>query len=335
MKILVTGGAGYIGSVTAAELLKEGHEVVVFDNLSAGHLASIPYGAEFEEADLSDYEYLDELMCRHGPFDAIMHFAAIASVPDSMANFSDYLRTNFFTSMNLLDAAVEHKVPQFIFSSTANIFAHVPGAIDPNTTINPSSPYGESKYFVERALHWAHTIHGLHVTSFRYFNAAGATETHGEAHVPEEHLIPVVLEVAAGKRDKVVVYGNDYPTPDGTCVRDYIHVEDIARAHIAVLGNVYAKQAYNLGNNQGYSVLEVIEAAQRVTGRDIPYEIGPRRPGDPSTLIASNEQARVDLDWKPRYNLEQIIASAWEWHQRHPDGYNTWSATTLAPLQNS
>jgi len=325
LKILVTGGAGYIGSITAAELLAAGHEVVVFDNLYQGHREAVPPDAAFVTGDLRDADAVARLFQEYTGLDGIMHFASFTLVGESMQQPLKYLRDNLVAGANLLEQAVVHGVGRFILSSTANLFddpEKMP--IEPDERIVPGSPYGESKYFLERTLHWFERIHGLHYACLRYFNAAGDTPDRGEDHAPELHLIPVILEVARGKREKLTIFGGDYPTKDGTCVRDYIHVVDLAAAHILAMGALdrLGSRKYNLGNGAGFTNLEVVEAARRVTGRPIAYEIGPRRPGDPAVLVASSEKIRRELGWQPRYpTLDQIVGSAWEWHSRHPNGY--------------
>ncbi len=324
-KILVTGGAGYIGSITTAELVKAGYEVVVFDNLYQGHRDAVHPQAAFVQGDLADRQALSDLFARHPGISGIMHFASYTLVGESMQQPLLYLRDNLVNASNLLDEAAAHGVRRFILSSTANLFdepEHIP--IAESERIVPGSPYGESKHFIERLLHWYERIHGLHYAALRYFNAAGGTPELGEQHDPETHLIPLVLQVALGQREAISVFGDDYPTPDGTCIRDYIHVVDLAQAHILALEALERRGSlkYNLGNGAGFSVLEVIETARRVTGHPIPHMIGARRPGDPATLIASSDAIRSELGWQPRYpELEAIIRSAWEWHQAHPQGY--------------
>ncbi len=326
MKILVTGGAGYIGSVTAAELLAAGHEVVIYDNLYQGHREAIPNGAEFIEGDLADRAALAALFAGHSPIDGIMHFASYTLVGESMLQPLKYIRDNVANATNLLEAGQAAGVTRFILSSTANLFddpEKIP--IDENERIVPGSPYGESKHLIERVLHWFDRIYGMRYAALRYFNACGCTPEHGEDHDPETHLIPLVLRVALGKNDNITVFGDDYPTRDGTCVRDYIHVVDLARSHILALEALDERGSmrYNLGNGRGFTVMEVIESARRVTGHPIPHVIGERRPGDPATLIASSEAIRRDLGWEPEISeLDAIVASAWEWHRRHPDGYS-------------
>ncbi len=325
MKILVTGGAGYIGSVTTAELIRTGHAVVVLDNLYQGHRDAVHPGAAFVEADLADPAAVARVFAAHPDIEGIMHFASYTLVGESMALPLKYLRDNLVNAANLLEAAVGAGVRRFILSSTANLFddpARMP--IDEHERIVPGSPYGESKFFIERLLHWFERIHGLRHACLRYFNAAGDLPDVGEDHDPETHLIPLVLQVALGQRPHIAVFGDDYPTPDGTCVRDYIHVVDLAQAHILAMQALdrLGSRKYNLGNGQGFSVLEVIETARRVTGQPIPHVVGPRRAGDPAVLIASSDAIRAELGWAPRYpDLASIVESAWAWHRAHPHGY--------------
>lgn len=325
MKVLVTGGAGYIGSVGVHELVRDGYEVVVIDNLSQGHRAAVDSDAVFVEGDLRDRNFLDEVFTAHQP-DAIMHFASKSLVGESMETPMLYLDENVRCGVNLINCAVEHDVDWFILSSTANLFGHpdeIP--IDENEAIEPGSPYGESKNILERSLRWLDELDQMRFATLRYFNAAGAASPElGEDHEPETHLIPIVLEVAQGKRDHIEIYGDDYDTRDGTCIRDYVHVLDLARAHILALEALDERsRVYNLGNGNGYSVREVIDTARKVTGADIPSEVGPRRPGDPPTLIASSQRIRSELGWEPQYgDLDEIISTAWKWHQNHPDGYS-------------
>lgn len=323
MKILVTGGAGYIGSATVEMLINEGDEVVIIDNLYQGHLDAVHPQAVFVQADLADKAAIDAVLAAHKP-DGIMHFASHTLVGESMERPFLYLRDNIVNGLNLMESAVEHGVKRFILSSTANLFddpERMP--IDETERIVPGSPYGESKHILERYLHWMERIYGMRYACLRYFNACGATPERGEHHNPETHLIAIVLEVALGKREKVVIYGDDYNTPDGTCVRDYVHISDLASAHILAMRALdEGSRKYNLGNGKGYSVREVIETARAVTGHPIPAEIGSRRPGDPDVLIASSETINHELGWVPRYpKLRDIIQSAWDWHVAHPDGY--------------
>ena len=325
MKLLVTGGAGYIGSVAVAELITAGHEVVVFDNLYQGHRAAVHPAAELVVGDLMNTDALARVFAAHPGFDGIMHFASYSLVAESMRLPIKYLRDNLVAGANLLEQAATHGVERFILSSTAALFDEPETMpITPENKIVPGSPYGESKYFLERTLHWMNRIHGLKYACLRYFNAAGGTLDRGEDHSPENHLIPIVLEVALGKRDQLTVYGDDYPTPDGSCIRDYVHVVDLAQAHILAMQalDTLGTRHYNLGNGNGFSVLEVIAAAEQITRREIAYTVGARRPGDPAVLIASSAKIRADLGWQPRYaDLESIIASAWQWHSSHPQGY--------------
>jgi UDP-glucose 4-epimerase len=323
MRILVTGGAGYIGSVVVEQLIAAGESVVVFDNLSQGHRAAVHPQAVFVEGDLGDRPAVEALFSQHQP-QAVMHFASHTLVGESMAHPFLYLGRNVVCGLNLLQCAVEHGVRRFILSSTANLFdapERIP--ITEDERIIPGSPYGESKRILERMLHWLDRIYDFRYAALRYFNAAGASPERGEDHHPETHLIPIVLQVALGKREEVVIFGDDYPTRDGTCVRDYIHVLDLAQAHILALHALEkGSRVYNLGNGQGYTNREVVETARQVTGHPIPAEVGPRRPGDPATLIASSETIRRELGWEPQYpDLHDIIQSAWRWHQAHPHGY--------------
>jgi UDP-glucose 4-epimerase len=323
MHILVTGGAGYIGSVVVEELIGQGDRVTVFDNLSQGHRAAVHPRAEFVLGDLADAEALEMLFAEQD-FEAVMHFASFTLVGESMQQPFKYIGDNVTNGLNLLRIMAEHSVRRFILSSTANLFdqpERMP--ITEEERIIAGSPYGESKFILERILHWLDHIHGLRYAALRYFNAAGATAERGEDHHPETHLIPLVLQVALGQRDHISVFGNDYPTRDGTCVRDYIHVVDLAQAHILALRALDGgSRTYNLGNGQGYTVREVIEAARQVTGHPIPAVDGPRRPGDPPELVAGSEKIRRELGWQPRSpDLRDIVQSAWDWHRAHPNGY--------------
>ncbi|MCX8155989.1 MAG: UDP-glucose 4-epimerase GalE [Verrucomicrobiae bacterium] len=321
MNVLVTGGAGYIGSVCVEQLLNAGHRVTVFDNLSEGHRGAVDERAALVVGDLVDREAIMELVTRARP-EAILHFAANALVGESMANPSKYFRNNVAAGLNLLDAAVAGGVRKFIFSSTCATYG-VPERLPMTEDLpqRPVNPYGESKLMFEKILQWYQQIHGLEFAAFRYFNAAGASERFGEHHRIETHLIPNVLKVALGQRDCCEIYGTDYPTPDGTCIRDYIHVIDLAEAHILALQPGKAG-FFNLGNGDGYSVRQVIQTCEQVTGRPIRAVEKPRRPGDPPRLVAAAEKARRELGWSPKYpHLEQIVRSAWSWHQRHPHGY--------------
>ncbi len=322
MNILVTGGAGYIGSIVVEELVKAGEKVIVYDNLSQGHRAAVAPEALFIKGDLAEKHSLEALFKEYD-IEAVMHFASNTLVEESMAQPFKYIGDNVVNGLNLLETAVKGGVRKFILSSSANLFdkpQRIP--IDEEEEVVAGSPYGESKFILERMLHWLDRCYGFHYATLRYFNAAGASAERGEDHRPETHLIPLVLQVALGQRDYVEIYGTDYPTPDGTCVRDYIHVVDLAQAHILALQALdEGSQAYNLGNGQGFTVREVIEIARQVTGHPIPAVERPRRPGDPAVLIAGSEKIER-LGWQPRYpDLKTIIESAWNWHRRHPNGY--------------
>jgi UDP-glucose 4-epimerase len=324
MKILVTGGAGYIGSVVSAELLGAGHQVVVYDNLSHGHRQAVPRGAEILTGEMGDREALDRAFQQHRP-EAVMHFAALIEAGESMQAPERYFRNNTASTLTLLECMLQHGTRRLVFSSTAALYGNPERTpIEEDAALRPTNAYGESKLLVERMLGWFHQIHGLRYASLRYFNAAGAAGELGEDHRPESHLIPLVLQVALGRRPGISVYGADYDTPDGTCVRDYIHVADLAAAHLLALHALEGRQQliYNLGNGRGFSVRQVVEVVRKVTGHAIPAKDAPRRPGDPAVLVASSEKIRRELGWQPRYpELEQIVASAWEWRRGHPDGY--------------
>jgi UDP-glucose 4-epimerase len=321
MKIFVTGGAGYIGSICVEQLLDLGHEVTVFDNLSEGHRKAIDPRAKLIIGDLQDRDAIRGAMTESKP-EAAMHFAANALVGESMQNPSKYFRNNVGGGVNLLDAMVENNVKRFVFSSTCATFGppeRVP--IDETLPQKPINPYGESKLMFEQVLKWYDAIHGLKFVALRYFNAAGATEKYGEDHRTETHLIPNILKVALGQKENAEIYGTDYETPDGTCIRDYIHIVDLAQAHILAL-NVEQSAFYNLGTGGGTSVREVIAACERVTGTKIPIVEKSRRAGDPPRLIAASEKIQRELGWKPKFqDIEKIVASAWAWHQKFPRGY--------------
>lgn len=319
--IFVTGGAGYIGSICVEQLLNEGYEVAVFDNLTEGHRKAVDPRAEFFQGDLSDRNVLGHAMGEVKP-DAIMHFAANALVGESMENPSKYFRNNVANGINLLDAAVENSVKKFVFSSTCATFG-IPERmpIDETLTQNPINPYGESKLLFEKVLRWYDDCHGLKYTALRYFNAAGATEKYGEDHRIETHLIPNVLKVALGQRESVDIFGTDYATPDGTCVRDYIHILDLAQAHILAMKSEKSDR-FNLGTGGGTSVREVINACQEVCGKEIKVQEKPRRAGDPPYLVAGSDKIRQELGWEPKYqSIKPIVESAWAWHVKNPNGY--------------
>ncbi|MCB9115930.1 MAG: UDP-glucose 4-epimerase GalE [Caldilinea sp.] len=323
MKVLVTGGAGYIGSITVEQLIKGGEEVVVFDNLYQGHRDAVHPDAAFVQGDLKDRAAIDAALAAHKP-DAIMHFASYTLVGESMQHPFMYLGDNITNGLNLLQSAHEHGVKKFILSSTANLFdkpERMP--IDENERIVPGSPYGESKNILERMLYWLDVTQGMRYACLRYFNACGASEERGEDHTPETHIIPLILQVALGQRADFAIFGDDYPTPDGTCVRDYVHVVDLAQAHILALRALDdGSRTYNLGSGRGFSVKEVIDMAREVTGRPIPTRVVARRPGDPAVLVASSDKIRRELGWAPKYpDLRTIMEMAWNWHLSNPTGY--------------
>jgi UDP-glucose 4-epimerase len=324
LNVLVTGGAGYIGSVVAEELLSAGHQVIVYDNLSHGYEAAVPKRAELVCGDVADSEFLVRTL-RDRRIEAVMHFAALIEAGESMRVPERYFRNNTASSLGLLEAMLATGVSRLVFSSTAALYGDPESIpIKEDDTLKPTNAYGESKLLVEHMLAWFHRIHGLRYASLRYFNAAGAVGELGEAHEPESHLIPLVLQVALGRRENVSIFGTDYPTRDGTCVRDYIHVADLAHAHVLALEGLASRERfiYNLGNGRGFTVREVIEVARRVTGHAIPAVEAQRRAGDPAVLVASSERIMHELGWKPRHpELESIVRSAWEWHQRFPEGY--------------
>lgn len=333
MRILVTGGAGYVGGTVAALLAAQGHKPTVFDNLSHARREMVPPGVAFVEGDLADRAQIESIFiaatAENQPFDGLLHFAALIEAGESMTRPEIYFRNNTASTLALLEATLAHGPRRLVFSSTAAVYGEPDSVpIEENARLKPTNVYGESKLLVEQMLAWFHRIHGLRSASLRYFNVAGASEGHdgvirGEAHEPESHLIPLILDVALGRRPSIRIYGDDYSTPDGTCIRDYIHVSDLADAHLLALRALETEQAaknrlvFNLGNGQGFSVREVIESARRVTGHPIPAEVHPRRPGDPAILVASSEKAIRDLGWKPRYTqLDDIVRTAWTWHQK-------------------
>ncbi len=324
MKVLVTGGAGYIGSVTAQALLAAGHGVVVVDDLSTGHRAAVPAGARLAVRDVSDAPALTDLMREEGVA-AVMHFAALSLVGESMQEPLRYYRRNVGGAIALLEACAEAGVERFVLSSTAAVYGTPDAVPIPETAaLRPASVYGETKLAIERLLHWLSVTKGLGYAALRYFNAAGAAVGRGEDHRPETHLIPLVLQAALGQRDEVRVYGTDYPTEDGTAVRDYVHVEDLASAHVLALEALRPGRgaAYNLGNGAGFSVRQVVEVCRAVTGADLRVVEAPRRAGDPPVLVADAAKAAAELGWRPRRPaLEEIVASAWAWHSANPHGY--------------
>ena len=320
-KVLVTGGAGYIGSACTEYLLNHDYEVTVFDALITGHRDAVDPRATFIEGNLEDRDFIMDV-CKQGKFDAVMHFAAFSLVGESMTDPSKYFRNNLANAINLADAAVAGEVKSFVFSSTAATFGQperIP--ISEHDRQVPINPYGESKLCFEKVLKWYSQIYGMKYAALRYFNAAGATENYGEDHRPESHLIPIILQAIRGKRDKLMLFGDDYDTPDGSCIRDYIHILDLAQAHELALSAPESGH-YNLGTGNGLSVFEIIKAAEAVTGKKVNFEIAPRRPGDPARLIACSDRARSLLNWQPKYeSAEQIIESAWKWQLKHPEGY--------------
>jgi UDP-glucose 4-epimerase len=324
-RFLVTGGAGYVGSHLVAALVERGDSVVVIDNLRTGHRAAVPPEAQLVVADLADSAVVDALLA-DGPWHAVFHFASLTEVGESMRVPFRYLIDNSGNGMRLIEACVRHNVLRFVLSSTAAVYGTPDvSPIPEDARVNPESAYGESKRFLERALLWAHQVHGMRSASLRYFNAAGAdlAGRYGEDHRPESHLIPLVIDAALGRRSALDVYGNDYPTPDGTCVRDYVHVADLADAHLRAVDRLESGSIVcNLGNSAGHSVLQVIETVERVSGRKVPYRLAPRRPGDPSVLVAASDRARSELGWRPRYaDLDVIVRSAFAWREAHPNGY--------------
>ena len=323
MNILVTGGAGYIGSATAEALVKAGHSVTVYDSLVTGHRAAVPEGASFIQADLADSAVLVKTLSDKR-FEAVMHFAAFIEAGESMRDPGRFYHNNFTNSLTLMETAVRAGVTRFVLSSTAAVYQSSNEPLTEESPLGPTNVYGHTKLMVEQALDWYRQIHGLHFAVLRYFNACGALPGRGEAHQPESHLIPLVLRVPLGQRESAQIYGTDYPTPDGTCIRDYIHIADLVSAHLLALDGLSERDrlVYNLGSGNGYSVREVIETARQVTGHPIPAQELPRRPGDSARLVASSQKIKRELGWTPTHdNLQEIISSAWEWHNSHPKGY--------------
>jgi UDP-glucose 4-epimerase len=323
MKVFVTGGAGYIGGTVSRMLLKAGHKVTIFDNFCHSRREAVPAGAELVEGSLADRSLLEKTL-KEGRFDGILHFAALIEAGESMKSPEVYFRNNTAGTLTLLEAMTATGHDRLVFSSTAACYGEPESSpIYETAKLAPTNPYGESKLLSEYMMRWMSQAHGLRFAALRYFNVAGAAEGYGENHEPESHLIPLILDVALGRRASIKIFGEDYPTKDGTCVRDYIHVEDLAQAHLLALEALAGtsedapkQRVYNIGNGQGFTVLEVIESVRRVTGHAIPVENCPRRPGDPAVLVASSEAIMKELGWKPKYpELDQIIASAWKWHQ--------------------
>ncbi len=319
MRILITGGTGYIGGTVTRLLLAGGHGVTVFDNLCHSKRSAVADGAEFVQGDLADRALIEKALSNQH-FDGVMHFAALIEAGESMRHPEIYFRNNTAATLTLLEAMLATGHDRLVFSSTAACYGEPESTpILEDAKLKPTNPYGESKLVVEQMLGWMNISHGFRYASLRYFNVAGAIEGYGEAHEPESHLIPLILDVALGRRESIKIFGRDYPTKDGTCVRDYIHVQDLAEAHLLALGALGEKSRviYNIGNGQGFTVLEVIESVRRVTGRPIPVEEFPRRPGDPAVLVASSEKIKSELGWRPKFgDLDAIVASAWEWHQK-------------------
>ena len=319
MKILVTGGAGYIGGTVATILLEAGHSVTVLDNLRHSRREEVPTGVQFVEADVADRSRMESLLHDLQP-EGVLHFAALIEAGESMQKPEIYFRNNTASTLALLEAMLATGVNRLVFSSTAAVYGEPKSTpIEETADLAPTNAYGESKLMVEQMLRWFNRIHGLRYASLRYFNVAGAIAGRGEAHEPETHLIPLILDVALGRREKIFIFGDDYPTPDGTCIRDYIHVADLADAHILALEALASRDRmiYNLGNGSGFSVREVIESARRVTGHPIPVEVRTRRAGDPARLVASSAEAKANLGWQPKHpRMDDIMASAWAWHQR-------------------
>lgn len=325
MNILVTGGAGYIGSATAEALLRAGHAVTVYDSLITGHRQAVPAGATFVEAALDDGPALARVM-REGGFEAVMHFAAFIEAGESMKHPGRFYFNNLNNSIELMEAAALAGVKRFVLSSTAAVYRSSDVPLTEDAPLGPTNVYGHTKLVVEQTLEWYRQIHGLHYAALRYFNACGAVPGRGEAHKPESHLIPRVLQVALGQAETATIFGTDYPTPDGTCIRDYVHIADLVSAHLLALEALQEKDAlvYNVGSGHGFSVRQVVEAAREVTGQAIPAIEEPRRPGDPPRLVASPARIRRDLGWEARHSdLKEMVSSAWEWHKSHPKGYDT------------
>ncbi len=323
MNIFVTGGAGYIGSATAEALLKAGHNVTVYDSLVTGYREAVPEDADFIHADLGDKAALEAALASK-QFDAVMHFAAFIEAGESMKDPGKFIQNNLVNSAGLIEAAVRAGVKRFVLSSTAAVYESSDEPLSEKSLLGPTNTYGYTKLAVENILEWYRKIHGLHFAALRYFNASGAVPGRGEAHQPESHLIPLVLQVALGQRENIKVFGTDYPTPDGSCIRDYIHIADLVSAHLLALDALAERDrlVYNIGTGTGFSVKEVIEAARTVTGHPIPAEETPRRPGDPARLVASSDKVQEELGWKAEHSsIENILKTAWGWHESHPKGY--------------
>jgi len=323
MNIFVTGGAGYIGSATTEALIQAGHSITVFDSLITGHRAAVPSGAKFIHASLDDGHALADALTSM-KYDAIMHFAAFIEAGESMKDPGKFFRNNLRNSLELMEIAVQAGVKKLVLSSTAAVYQSSEEPLTEDSPIGPTNVYGQTKLMTEQALEWYRQIHGLHFAALRYFNACGALPGRGEAHQPESHLIPRVLQIALGQTESATIFGTDYPTPDGTCIRDYIHVADLVSAHLLALDALDKRDrmTYNVGSGNGFSVREVIETARKVTGHAIPTVEAPRRPGDSARLVASPKRIISELGWKPIHtNMHEILSSAWEWHKSNPNGY--------------
>ncbi len=323
MNIFVTGGAGYIGSATSEALLKAGHSVTIYNSLVTGHRLALPPGARFVEAPLEDRRALNKALTQQS-FDAVMHFAAFIEAGKSMKDPGRFYFNNLSNSLSLIETAHLAGISRFVFSSTAAVYRSSDAPLTEDSPLGPTNVYGHTKLMVEQALDWYRQVHGLHFAALRYFNACGALPGRGEAHQPESHLIPLVLRVALGQSDSASVFGTDYPTPDGTCIRDYVHIADLVDAHLLALSALAERDrlVYNIGSGHGYSVRQVIETARKVTGHPIPATESPRRPGDSPRLVASSASIRRELGWQPTHDsLEEIVSSAWEWQKTHPNGY--------------
>lgn len=324
MNIFISGGAGYIGSAAAEILRDAGHNVTVYDSLVTGHRAAVPEGVRFIEADLSQTDVLRQSLVS-GSFEAAMHFAGFIEAGESMRDAGKYFQNNVALSISFIEACLQSGVERFVFSSSAAVYASSDEPLSEDSPLGPASVYGQTKLMIEQALEWYRRVHGLRYTALRYFNASGALPGRGEAHDPESHLIPLALKVALDQRSEVKIFGTDYPTNDGTTIRDYIHIADLIDAHLLALDALKEQDqlVYNIGNGAGYSVREVIETARKVTDHPLPAIDSPRRAGDASRLVASADKIRRELGWQPKFpDLEQIIASAWKWHSSHPHGYD-------------
>lgn len=336
-RYLVTGGAGYVGSHVVLALLDRGDDVVVLDNLSQGHQAAVPPPARLIQADLSDSEAVKAVL-RDGPWDGVLHFAALSLVGESMSRPLHYFRHNAVLGIELIHACIEHGIKRFVLSSTANLFG-TPDTlpIREDARIAPSSPYGESKFFLERVLQWADQVHQMRGACLRYFNAAGADADGraGEDHYPETHLIPLVIDAALGRSPELQIFGNDYDTPDGTCVRDFVHVSDLASAHLVALDELRSRSvAYNVGSGVGHSVREIVDAVERVSGRRVPVSLSGRRAGDPPVLVSSSDRLQSETGWCPKFTrLDDIVRTALDWRVEHPNGYRSLSIRNSGPIR--